>query len=569
MLNYEMFQQSDSEARMVGFLDEHDVDFIVIDEIHFAKQRSPSTMSRRKRLVQGMRLEAQKTTPGLCVLGMSGTPVINELQEGKSLVELITGRRHDDLQTKATVQNCMRLYQKFVTWGTRWQPDYPMALDESNKPMMDCSDYLDEIRRVSANKGSALEIERVLTQARLPAIVEACKRGQKTLVYTYYVDGIVKAIRLALEAKGLQVGAYTGSTDSTDLHDFLDPKGRCEVLIASSRISTGVDGLQRVCSRLVVNVLPWTRAEYDQLRGRLWRQGSVFDKIEVVTPVTYADLTGGRWSYCQSKLDRLEYKKSIADAAVDGRIPEGTLRTPAQAQKDILSWLEKLEGGAMAQISRPMIKIPLSGDPKDVAKRKSRYGDFTRMNNTWYQSNSDKTHRRLQQNPEEWAHYHTMYRQLRASWDVVPYEEEITFWDGREGKVIADFGCGEALLAKALGDKHRILNFDHIAVDDDVVACDMRQVPVLDNELDGAVFCLSLMGSNITEYIKEAHRCLKIDGQLRIWEGSGRVKDPESFVATLRELGFDVASTQTKGDFLLIRALKNTIKPRDVKLSLV
>ena len=568
VLNYEMFQQSDSEARMVGFLDEHAVDFIVIDEIHFAKQRSPSAMSRRKRLVQGMRLEAQKATPGLYVLGMSGTPVINELQEGKSLVELITGRRHDDLQTKATVQNCMRLYQKFVTWGTRWQPDYPMALDESNKPMVDCSEYLDEIRRISASKGSALEIERVLTQARLPAIVEACERGQKTLVYTYYVDGIVKAIRLALEAKGLRVGAYTGSTDDSDLRDFLDPQGQCEVLIASSRISTGVDGLQRVCAKLVVNVLPWTRAEYDQLRGRLWRQGSAFDRIDVVTPVTYADLTGGRWSYCQSKLDRLEYKKSIADAAVDGRIPEGTLRTPAQAQRDILSWLEKLEGGAMAEISRPMIKIPLSGAPADVAKRKSRYGDFTRLNNTWYSSNSDKTHRRLQQNPEEWGHYHTMYRKLRAGWDVVPYEEEITFWDKREGKILGDFGCGEALIAKALGDKHRVLSFDHVAIDDDVVACDIRQVPVLDSELDGAVFCLSLMGANITDYIREAHRCLKIDGQLRIWEGANRMKDPQAFAKTLEALGFDRTNISTKGGFVLVLAFKNADEPRDVTLSL-
>ena len=43
---------------------------------------------------------------------MSGTPVINTLQEGKSLVEMITGHRHDDLDVEATVQNCMRLYQR-------------------------------------------------------------------------------------------------------------------------------------------------------------------------------------------------------------------------------------------------------------------------------------------------------------------------------------------------------------------------------------------------------------------------------------------------------------------------
>ena len=566
VLNYEAFQQADSEAKMVGFLEDHTVGAMVIDEIHFAKQRAPSAMSRRKRLVQGMRLEAQKRNPELCVLGMSGTPVINELQEGKSLVELVTGVRHDDLLTKATVQNCMRLYQKLVTHGTRWQPDYAMGLDESQRPLVDCAEHLDEIRRIHAQKGSPLELERVLTQARIPAIVRACERGKKTLVYTHYVDGVVKPIRLALEAKGLVVGTYTGQTGEEDLWDFLDPGGRVEVLIASSRISTGVDGLQHVCSKLVINALPWTRAEYEQLRGRLWRQGSRFEKIEVVVPLTYIDLTGGRWSYCRSKLDRLDYKKSIADAAVDGQIPAGTLRTPAQAQRDILSWLERLDGGGLAEVFRPPLRVPLSDRPHEVAKRARRYGDFTQVNNRWYASSSQKTHERLTQNPEEWAHYHTLYQDLRKSWDVVPFEEEIAFWAEREGKVLGDFGCGEALIAKALGERHRVYSFDHVAIDDDVVACDIRSVPVLDGELHGAIFCLSLMGTNFTDYIREAHRCLKIDGELHIWEGSGRLKEPEAFVKGLKELGFETMKMQVKGGFIYIRAFKEPKAPLDVRL---
>jgi hypothetical protein len=38
-----------------------------------------------------------------------------------------------------------------------------------------------------------------------------------------------------------------------------------------------------------------------------------------------------RWSWCESKMQQLRFKKSIADAAVDGAVPEGHLRTPAQA----------------------------------------------------------------------------------------------------------------------------------------------------------------------------------------------------------------------------------------------
>ena len=568
VMNYEAFQQRDSEARiMLEFLDENTLDAIVIDEIHFAKQRSPTTMSQRKRLVQGLRLEAQKANPDLCVLGMSGTPVINELQEGRSLVELITGKRHDDLLTKPTVQNCMRLYQKLVTHGTRWLPNYAMGLDESARPLVDCSEYLDAIRRVSAHKGSVLAIERILTRARLPAILEAIEPGKKALVYTHYVDGIVKPLREAIRGAGHTVGIYTGQSGDEDLADFLDPRGRTDVLIASSRISTGVDGLQHVCDTLIINVLPWTRAEYEQLRGRLWRQGSTFETVRVVVPVTYADLASGRWSYCRSKLDRLEYKRSIADAAVDGRIPEGTLRTPAQAQRDILAWLDRLDGGDLAEVWRPVIEIPLSREPYAEAMRARLYGDFTRVNNRWYASDSAKTHARLTENPEEWAHYHTLYRELRASWDVVPSEEEIAYWSGKEGKVIADFGCGEAIVAQELGDRHEVHSFDHVAATADVIACDMRSVPLADGSLDGAIFCLSLMGLNCTDYIREAHRCLRHDGRLHIWEPAGRLEDAQGFARDLGRLGFDVIMPDREGAFVHIQARKNDQAPKpDVTL---
>ncbi|MCA9606145.1 MAG: hypothetical protein KC619_11150, partial [Myxococcales bacterium] len=402
ILNFEQFQQPDSEAKLVDFLARHRVEFVVIDEIHFAKQRDENTMSRRKRLVQGLVLESGKSNADLCVLGMSGTPVINTLQEGKSLVEMITGHRHDELETKATVQNCMRLYQRFVTLGTRWTPRYSAQL-ETEKVEVDCVEHLDEIRAVG--RGTVLQMEQVLTKVRLPTIVASLAPGKKTLIYTHYVDGIVDQLREAVLGAGLRPGLFTGHSDDTDLLEFKDPKGSVDVLIASSRVSTGVDGLQHVCNELVINSLPWTNAEYEQLRARLWRQGTRFDKVRVVIPVTYAYVNGERWSYCESKLHRLEYKKSIADAAVDGVVPEGNLRTPAQAQQDIMGWLERLETGVVETIERHLIKVPLSREPGEVKRRTQRYGDFSRMNNHWYASGSQKTHTRLEANPEEWAHY--------------------------------------------------------------------------------------------------------------------------------------------------------------------
>ena len=559
IMNYEQFQQGDSEEHLVSFVDRNVVDAIVIDEIHFAKQRHAKTMSRRKRLVQGLILESGKKNAELCVLGMSGTPVINELQEGRSLVELVTGHRHDDLETKATVQNCMRLYQKFVTLGTRWKPNYATQLDESNRPEIDCADNLDELRAVG--RGTVLELEQVLTRIRIPSILENIKAGEKALVYTYYVDGIVDQLRDAIRDAGFRVGLFTGGQDDTDLNEFLEENGQVDVLIASSRVSTGVDGLQHVCNKLIINCLPWTNAEYEQLRARIWRQGSRFERVEVVVPVTYAMVNGERWSYCESKLNRLHYKKSIADAAVDGVVPEGNLRTAHQAQQDIMGWLSRLDGGELENIVRPAIEVPLSRAPSDVARRVRAYGDFTKVNNRWYQSSSAKTHQRLSASPEEWAHYHTMYKELREDWPIVPFKEEIRWLKKREGWVVGDFGCGEALISLEVGDKHLVHSFDHVAINNSVVACDIRDVPLDDEALDLAVFCLALMGANFTDYIREAHRCLRLDGMLHIWEPASYLEDVEKFCDGLAKLGFDVMAPHKQGAFMQIRAMKNANAP--------
>ena len=52
-------------------------------------------------------------------------------------------------------------------------------------------------------------------------------------------------------------------------------------------------------------------------------------------------------------------------------------------------------------------------------------------------------------------------------------------------------------------------SFDLVAVNPLVTACDMAKVPLGDGAADVAVFCLSLMGTNLKDYLKEANRVLK------------------------------------------------------------
>ena len=152
-------------------------------------------------------------------------------------------------------------------------------------------------------------------------------------------------------------------------------------------------------------------------------------------------------------------------------------------------------------------------------------------------------------------------------WAVVPYEEMIRWCRQRSGYVIGDFGCGEAKLAEAVSDRHTVHSFDHVAIDENVVACDLAHVPLDEETLDVAIFSLSLMGANFADYLREGYRTLKLDGQLHILEATERFNDRNAFVKSLEGLGFALVSVEDKWKFTHIRALKTERRPReDVEL---
>lgn len=75
--------------------------------------------------------------------------------------------------------------------------------------------------------------------------------------------------------------------------------------------------------------------------------------------------------------------------------------------------------------------------------------------------------------------------------------------------VVADFGCGDARLAEALSHLS-VHSFDLVAKKPGVTACDMAHTPLLMESVNVAVFCLSLMGKNLNDFILEANRVLKM-----------------------------------------------------------
>jgi superfamily II DNA or RNA helicase len=540
VLNYDKFSQEDSPNLIIE-LAKQKVDFIILDEIHFTKIRNEEEVSQRRKNLDGLMTGIRNVNSNVKVLGLSATPVVNNLREGRSLLELITGKIYDDVAVRPTIPNAVTLYEKLSTISVRELPRYSIDVDTNTIDVTAKKPAEITIRHLKSNP---LAIEKFLTDARIPEIVRLID-GQ-TIIYTEYVEDIIQNLSNAVDTAGYSYALYTGY-DRSGLTRFLNKK--VQVLIASRPLSVGVDGLQHICNRLIINTLPWTNAQYQQLIGRLVRKGQIRDVVHVY--LVKASIGG--YQYDDLKWKRIQFKRTLADCAVDGRLPEKNLVTPQQAAMEAVRWLERLERGEISTVVRRDLNVELT--PVEIRKRVIKYGDFTKLNSKINSENSDTTHYRILKDPKEWDEYHRQYREARKSWPIIPFDEIIKRISQLSPRLlIGDFGCGEAEILEKFGEK-RVYSFDHVAINNNVTACDIRSVPLPDEAIDIAVFSLSLMGRNWSDYIKEAKRCLATNGYLLIAETTKSMKGRLSKLKeVIEQQGFDIYNEEEKGDFTFVEA---------------
>ncbi len=561
ILNFEKFQQPYSAELVGNILANHQIDFVVIDEIQNVKQRdpNPNKESKRRKTLNYLLSEASRQNPELCVLGMSATPVINNLYEAKALLEMTRGEKFDELKTFSTIANALAMHEKLMLYGIRYRPNYKITIAESFPEIS--GEHL-RPQLIAAIKTSPLAVEQVLLTAKIDTIIAHLKTG--TLIYTHYREGMVEPLRKAIAAAGYKVGLYTGVQETEERNsakkEFIARK--IDILIGTAPIGTGVDGLQYVCDRLIIASLPWTHAEYEQLVGRIYRQKSAFTKVEVIIPQVILDHQGDIWSWDrQYRWSRIQWKKSLADTAIDGVIPKGELASEKvvlqKAGEALQTWIDRVESGEIYEINREELRVPL---PEAIAKiLQRRFGDFSAMNNRFNNSYSQTTGDRLKAHPEEWYQYHTLYRAARETWQEIPYEKIAEKLQNYTNLQIGDFGCGEAKLAELLPN-HQVHSFDHIAINAKVQACDISHTSLPDATLDVAIFSLSLMGLNYADYLQEAHRTLKGGGSLLIAETISRWTDKkQELLDLIASLGFTVVKEQEGDRFLYINATKPLI----------
>jgi superfamily II DNA or RNA helicase len=562
LLNYEKFQQGYTEEIFQDLNENNLIDFIVLDEVHNAKQRDKDESIRRGALMRLIGRSAEMN-PNFHLLGMSATPVINNLIEAKSLLQLITGKDYDDISTRGTITNALKIFNQLLLNGIRYIPKYDIVLKEltaENTTSLNIDGTkLTEKLKDNDNK-DYLGLEKILLESKLEVLEEFLK--PKTIIYTYFTDNdrIPKRIAKYVKSKGYSCGIYIGeqSTEEREYSKTSFVKGDVDILIASRIIGTGVDGLQNVCNRMILLTLPWTDSEYTQLKGRIYRQGSKFGDVEIVIPQVFVDLDDKRWSWDKQRLQLIREKRTLADAAVDGIIPSKHIPSRERLCSDSLQalkiWKDRVSEGKITTIERNDLVLPLR--PEILEYLKPSLGDFSEMNKSWSVSRSENTKNRLIKDPSEWYYYHSLYAEKRKEWSEIPYIEIAKKIKERPEWIVADMGCGENLLSKEL--TNQVHAFDYVAIDKNVTACDMSSVPLNSQEVDAVVFCLSLMGSNYLDYLKEAFRIIKPYGNLFICEPKKKIDNRiEDFKKDIESVGFKIIEVNSQSSkFIYFQGIK-------------
>ena len=242
-------------------------------------------------------------------------------------------------------------------------------------------------------------------------------------------------------------------------------------------------------------------------------------------------------------------------------------KTAAKATKE--KTVAKAKSAAPKEVAAPAKKLtPLQ--QKMMAKLAG--SRFRWINEQLYTISSEDALDLIKEQPELFDEYHEGFRSQVQSWPENPVDVFVDQIKLRSKKVInapgglpglypnkeiviADMGCGEAQLAldvnqffnkvnKKLKGRRKVNckvhSFDLKKINERITVADIRHVPIKDGQAAIAIFCLSLMGTNFLDFIKEAYRILEPRGELWISEIKSRFSDGrgDEFVETLKLLGF-------------------------------
>ncbi|CAM9939591.1 unnamed protein product [Ectocarpus fasciculatus] len=273
---------------------------------------------------------------------------------------------------------------------------------------------------------------------------------------------------------------------------------------------------------------------------------------EQVPPVE----SGSRHRTKKSKKARAREAGSDNNTNNDDKMPISPVKTKGSSP----SGAGTTTGRAAAAAAGSGSGAPRLSELQKRMRQKLEGAQFRMINETLYTSESGASLAKFKQEPELFDVYHRGFREQVEKWPVHPLDIIIDWLKKYPKARVADFGCGEARLAATVPNK--VHSFDLVSPNPLVTACDMANVPIKDASVHVAVFCLSLMGTNLADFLREAHRVLVPGGLVKVAEVRSRFEGEEGgverFLEVTKRLGFDTRQMDRSNKMFLLAEFKKS-----------
>ncbi|MGB8346840.1 MAG: DEAD/DEAH box helicase, partial [Ktedonobacteraceae bacterium] len=300
VLHYEELLNEELVDRLAG----EQFDCLCIDEMHFVKQRGGQKETYRREALEKIRSAAQSA------IGLTGTPLVNELAEPLSLLQLLSNQDHQFDYTWLSNHRMGDIADVFETIlphvVRRRKKDVLLHLPLCDIRSIEIplqNNLLKQIRAIGAwSKAQAdsdlAELRKVSLEAKLPYIGKRAASAKKLLVLTYLREDVSEAIYNDLqEFFPGQVGQINGRIPKEQRKDTLDSfRSATGIRILIGTIGTIGVGItlfdpaqEQTAHEIIVADLPYTAAAFDQGIARLHREGQ---KHRVVVDVLLTTTQG-------------------------------------------------------------------------------------------------------------------------------------------------------------------------------------------------------------------------------------------------------------------------------------
>jgi len=530
---------------MVDRLIKKEFDCLCIDEVHFVKQRGGQKETYRREALEKIRAAAQSS------IGLTGTPLVNELAEPLSLLQILSNndpqfhytrlnnRRMSDIADvfEAVLPHIVRRRKKDVLLHLPLCDVRPVEI-----PLQVQDDLLEQTHTIGmwprAKANNALTgLRKIALEAKLPFIRKRARSAKKLLVLTYLRDEVAEAIYADLQDFfPEQVGQINGTIPKEQRKEILDafraPDGLRILVGTIGTIGVGLTlfdpAQEQTAHEIIVADLPYTAAEFDQGIARLHREGQKHRVVVDVLLTTTNELLhdGSPLRTIDQRIwDLILGKRELSDVAIDGMY--SAIDAATKVRKALHRWLKQIrETGVEPLVAKPR--------PAELSAAQKWRGEIARLRGM-SAAKADELFASTEYTSAFLDHLCTSSAsQLAYQWLCAKLESLL-----RPDLRIVDMGCGLNPFAEL---SCHVTGLDRHGLPGQVKG-KMENPPLPDASTDVLIYSLSLYGTgdDLRAYFTHAKRILRGGGHLFIVE-PGSSFTPEGivhFVRDLQQFGFE------------------------------